>query len=272
MKRILFLSVVVLGGLVFTLNSCKKEKPDTETQSSVDNSFCEGEFTRTMNTVNGFGIREQGVKSLMDYGRSSCPTIVIDPADTLNGFPVTMTIDYGTTGCYDSIDHKTRKGTITCVFSNYWHLVGSYIKVNLANYSVDGVSYTTDSIKFIHGAPASFTTQVYNGVVTNSSWTMKWACNRTITQTGGNATPLNFYDDVYSLTGSANGVNRNGLAYTSVITTSIVKRTSCSWIESGRIDLTPDGYATRTVDFGSGNCDNQATLTINGNTFTFTMN
>ena len=129
MKRIFLFSLVALSGLLFTLNSCKKEKPDTETQSSVDNSVCEGEFTRTMNTINGFGIREQGVKGM----QSSCPSITLsDTVITQGAWPRTLTIDYGT-GCYDSIDHKTRKGSITCVFTNYWHLVQSSIKVNLNN-------------------------------------------------------------------------------------------------------------------------------------------
>src|ERR1035437_9676569 len=117
MKRILFLSIVVLGALALTLNSCKKTKPDTETQSAVDNSVCEGEFTRTMNVVNSFGIREQGVKSV----ESTCPAVTLsDTIANQGAWPRTLTVNYGT-GCYDSIDHKTRKGSIICVFSNRWH-------------------------------------------------------------------------------------------------------------------------------------------------------
>jgi hypothetical protein len=233
-----------------------------------------------MNIVNNYSITAQGVKSLTGIANSSCPSIIIDPADTLNGFPVTMTIDYGTTGCYDSIDHKIRKGEIVCVFSNVWHVVGSSVKVYLNNYSDDGVSFSADTINIAHldsirttnSAQYAFSFQVFNAVASTSKYTMKWNCARTITQTSGSNTPLNINDDVFSLTGNATGVNRNALAYKAVITTNVVKSTSCSWIGSGKIDLTPEGYAIRKIDYGSGTCDNTATLTINGSTYIFTMN
>jgi hypothetical protein len=56
------------------------------------------------------------------------------------------------------------------------------------------------------------------------------------------------------------------------VTVPVEKRASCTWITKGRIDLTPEGLATRTVDYGDGTCDDKATLTINGNTFQFQMN
>ncbi|MDQ3046156.1 MAG: hypothetical protein M3R27_01310 [Bacteroidota bacterium] len=267
MKRI-FSTMLFVTAIAITFNACKKEEPDTETQSAVDNSLCEGEFTRVMNTVNSFGINEQGVKSM---SRSASPTITIDPADTLDGFPVTMIVDYGT-GTTDSVDGKTRKGQMICVFSDNWTNVGAKIKINLVNYSVNGVAYAVDSVKLTHNATFAFTTDVFKGVCTNPSWTLEWACNRTFTQLSGMGTPENVYDDVFQLTGNASGVTREGKGYTVSIQSPIVRRTSCTWIESGRLDLTPDGLATRTVDFGNGTCDNQATLTINGNSFTFTMN
>jgi len=273
MKRIFLASALAVTVIAVTFNSCKKVEPDTETQSAVDNNICETEFTKSMSTVNSFAIKENGIKSLLDYknGRSSGPTVTVDPADTLDGFPVTMVIDYGTTGIIDSIDHKVRKGTITCVFSNYWHIVGSYVKVNLDNFTVNGVTYACDSMKVTHSATNAFQHQVFEGKCMNASWNLEWSALRTYTQTAG-AGDFDPYNDVFSLTGNANGVNREGKAYEVHIASPIVKRSSCSWIESGRLDLTPEGLATRSIDFGTGNCDNQATLIINGNTFTFSMN
>ena len=100
MKRILLASILSVSAIALTLNSCKKTEPDTETQSAVDNSVCEGEFTSRMSVVHGFAIKENGVKSMLDARSGSCPAIYITPLDTANGFPVTMTLDYGTTGCH----------------------------------------------------------------------------------------------------------------------------------------------------------------------------
>lgn len=274
MKRILFSSLLFVSAVAaLTLNSCKKEDPDTETQSAVDNSVCEGEFTGRMGIINGFAIKEQGVKSMM----SGSPTVYVDPADTLNGFPVTMLIDYGTTGTVDPVDGKTRKGQIQAVFSSKWSTIGSTITVKLLNYYVQNagaagfVQYACDSMMIIHNSPYSFTNNIIGGKCIASSWNLEWACSRTLSQTAGTGDTI-ASNDVFEFTGSAVGKNREGKNYTVNVVTPVVKSMSCAWIQSGRIDLTPEGLAVRTVDYGNGTCDSQATLTINGNTFSFTMN
>jgi hypothetical protein len=275
MKRIILASATIVTVLAVTFSSCKKEKPDTDTQSAVDNTICEDEFGKTMSTVNGFAIKENGIKTMLENAEllSGSPTITVDPADTLDGFPVTMTIDWGT-GITDGVDGKTRSGKIICVFSDYWHNVGSTIKVTMVNFISNGTSFSCDSMKISRSAVNAFSHRVFNGRCSNSAWAnaLQWSGTRTITQTGGFSTPLNPLDDVYSVTGNATGVNREGKAYTVNISSPIVKRTSCSWVESGRVDITPEGLAVRTIDYGNGTCDSQATVTINGNTFTFTMN
>ena len=271
MKRILLASILSVSAIALTLNSCKKTEPDTETQSAVDNSICEGEFTSRMPVIHGFAIKENGVKSMLDERTGSCPSININPADTLDGFPVTMMLDYGT-GCVDSIDHKVRKGQIYATFNKSWDSAGAVVTVKLVNYYVGSLHYTCDSIMITRNSLTSFTNQIIGGKCIDPSWNLEWSGTRTLTQTAGFATPFNPYDDVFSLTGNANGKNRNGKTYTVNITSPVVKRATCSWIESGKIDITPEGLSARTVDYGNGTCDNQASLTINGNTFTFTMN
>jgi hypothetical protein len=277
MKRILFASAIAVTVIGVTFTSCKKETPDTETQSAVDNNICEAEFGKSMTTINGFAIKENGIKTMMDAAEvmSGSPTIIVDPADTLDGFPVTMTVDYGNApGIQDAVDGKFRSGKIVCVFSDNWRNIGSYVNVTLVNYMVEGSTYGCDSMKITHDAANGFTHQIFKGRCSNPSWanTLQWEGVRTFNQTAGVGTPLDPMDDVYSLTGNATGVNREGKGYTVSISVPVVKSTACSWIQSGRVDITPDGLATRTVDYGNGICDPQATLTINGNTFTFTMN
>lgn len=273
MKRIVLNSAVVAAALIITFGSCKKEEPDTETQSAVDNTICEDEFGKSVNTVNGYAFQENGIKGNADI-LSGTPVVTVDPADTLDGFPVTMTIDYGT-GTVSTVDGKTRSGKIICVFSNRWHIVGSRAKVTFVDYISGGTSFSCDSMTIIHSTANSFTQQVFKGGCSNPSWTgsaLQWEGTRTITQTAGMETPFNHLDDVYSLTGNASGVSREGKAYTVVIAAPIVKRASCSWVESGKVEITPEGLAVRTIDYGSGTCDSQATITISGNTFSFTMN
>jgi hypothetical protein len=76
---------------------------------------------------------------------------------------------------------------------------------------------------------------------------------------------------VYLITGSANGVNRDGLAYTMQITSPLRKEICCRWLVSGTININPSGMLTRTIDFGNGACDQNASITIAGYTFNFMM-
>lgn len=275
MKRILYSTLLFVSAVTaLTLNSCKKEEPDTETQSATDNSVCEGEFTGRMGVINSFAIKEQGVKSMRTPGM---PTVIINPADTLDGFPVTMTLDYGT-GTVDPSDGKTRKGQVMATYDRSWDAAGCVVTVKLINYYVKGASatanfvqYACDSIMIIRNSLTSFTNKVIGGKCIAASWNLEWACDRTMTQTAGVGDTL-LSNDVFQFTGNAQGKTREGKNYTVNVTSPVIKAMSCTWIQQGRIELTPEGKATRTVDYGSGVCDDQATLTINGNTFAFTMN
>jgi len=277
MNRILYSAILFVGATAaLTLNSCKKEEPDTETQSAIDNSVCEGEFTTRMGVINSFAIKEQGVKGMMSVS-SSQPTVIINPADTLDGFPVTMILDYGTVGITDSLDGKTRKGQIKCIFTESWDTVGANIIVKLIDYYVKNsgtanfVQYDCDSMMIVRNATYSYSHNIIGGKCIAPSWNLLWSCNRTMTQVAGTGN-LNPYDDVFEFTGNATGKNRAGKNYVVNVTVPVEKKSICNWITKGRIDLTPEGLATRMVDYGTGTCDNQATLTINGNTFQFTMN
>ncbi len=267
MRRILSVATILTVCITFlTLNSCKKETPDTETQGAVDNAVCEGEFNSRIQVINSITIKEQGVKSN--------PTVTV--GDTTMGFPRSMTIDYGTVGIQDSIDHKVRKGQMIVRFDNRWHITGTIAVVKLVDYFVantlggNWVQYAADSIIIIHGAN-SFTNNIVGGKCVSPTWNLEWSSDRTVTQTEGIAT-LDAIDDVFSTTGTTTGKDRNGKSYKVNITSPIIKRANCSWMEAGRLEITPDGMPARTIDYGSGACDSKASITIDGNTFTFNMN
>jgi hypothetical protein len=78
-------------------------------------------------------------------------------------------------------------------------------------------------------------------------------------------------DDVISITGNSSGKNRLGRTFTTDITSGLIKRSDCKYITSGTLELTPEGLRTRTVDFGNGTCDDDATFTVNGQTISFKL-
>lgn len=43
---------------------------------------------------------------------------------------------------------------------------------------------------------------------------------------------------------------------------------SCRWIVSGTVEIRPESLPLRILDFGNGECDNIATVLVNGVTYT----
>lgn len=275
MKKIILLSSILLVSSIITLNSCKKKtEVDNETQSVVDNALCEQQFMAIQPIVNDKGIKENGLKRTA----ATCETFTVIAGDTIDASPkdgiydlgpVTFQIDYGTIGCVGA-DGVFRKGKINITTAKKWKMYGNTITVDLVGYKVNTVSYS-GQVKITRVDSVTLTTEVINGYCTNGTWNIEYAATKTMKQIAGFSTKLDASDDVYSITGSSNGKNREGRTFTTTITSALIKKTNCKWLSSGTLELIPNGFATRTVDFGSGTCDDDATFTVNGQTVSFKL-
>ncbi|MEO6316411.1 MAG: hypothetical protein ABIU63_05285 [Chitinophagaceae bacterium] len=272
--------VVISSSLLFT--SCKKEAAkDSDTESAEDYNTAESSFndvttiadqaalTGSVNMrVAGDAANNRADGSL----GSACSTVTVDTVS----IPHLISVDFGTANCMCN-DGKNRRGKITLSYIGRYKDAGTAIAVSFNNYFVNNNQLTgTETITNLGlnnaGNPAYKIETKGTIKEANGAWTFTWESSRKREWTAGASTPLVQGDDAYSLTGSSSGVNREGKAFTLNISAPLVRKMSCNWLESGRVDLTPEGLAVRTVDFGNGNCDNKATLTINGNVFTFSMN
>lgn len=73
-------------------------------------------------------------------------------------------------------------------------------------------------------------------------------------------------DDVYSISGNWESVNKDGVVKTATITTNLRREWACKYIVSGVIEISKNDKKV-TLDFGDGSCDNLATITgADGNT------
>ena len=260
------LSAALACSISFT--GCKKAEVDKDTQSSVDFSVAEMGYSGIFPAAQAIGINEDGV----DKANHSCATITVLSGDTTMSpsgtNPIALLIDYGT-GCED-IDGRVKTGQLTLTFHEKIASIGAVIDVTPVDYTVDGVSYS-GVIQLQHTGPDTYTSTIANGECSADSWNIFYDGTSTFTQTEGAATPADPSDDVFSYTNDSQCTNREGNAFTVTTDEPLIKRNSCDWIESGVVNLTPEGLATRSFDFGDGSCDDQATVTINGNTFVFTL-
>ncbi|MBI4930310.1 MAG: hypothetical protein HY841_06075 [Bacteroidetes bacterium] len=265
--------------LLLTVNSCKKKEPDTDTQASTDNSIAEGEFSRMFIVTNSIAVNDSGVQKgsyIPPVPSNYCPDSWTDSADVADGFPITMWIQYGADTNYDgTFDYgcntpgeKVRMGTVKAVFSAPWSQNGSNVTMDLIDYYVSGVKYE-GTISVTKNSATSFTQTVTNGKAGNGSWTILWNCSRTLTVDIGD--PSVPGDDFSLVSGTANGTDRNGKAFSVDITSPLRREMACRWIVSGAMTIKIDGKKDRSVDFGNGTCDDRATVTIDGNTFEFAL-
>lgn len=273
MKNKLFLSSIIIASAIISLDSCKKKtEVDNETQSVVDNAICEQQFMSIQPIVNDKSINEKGIKRI--YACETFSIVSGDTTDTNNdkvydNGPVTFQIDYGVAGCIGS-DGVRRTGKINITTAKRWSVYNSAVTIDLVGYKANTISYT-GQIKITRPDSLTITTEVVNGHCTDGSWNIDYACTKTLKQVAGFSTKTNSDDDEFSITGSSTGKNREGRNFTTNITNALIKKTTCKYISSGTLELTPDGFKTRTVDFGSGTCDDDATFTVNGQTVSFKL-
>ena len=216
--------------------------------------------------INEEGVQRNGIPPIF---QSLCPRDSVDPADTLDGFPVTLYMDYGT-GCAGT-DGKVRKGMIRAVFYQSWDNPVDTVDIFLDNYFVNGIQYE-GTIRIIKNQN-TYRQIVTNGKCKKSTWNILWGCDRTF-EWLDNGTPLDPSDDTFKVRGTADGTNREGKTFEVQInsTDPLVRPRTCAWITKGIMELTPEGKSKRIIDFGNGNCDNKATITIDGNKFQFDLN
>src|SRR6185369_4952907 len=273
-KIIVYASIFLIGGAGL-LNGCKKDKPtpeiqDTDTQAVQDNSLADGSFNDVDNiasqavdsgSLSTYRLRNTGANLL-----SACATL--DIHDT-SGHGV-IYVDFGSTPCLCA-DYRYRKGIINISYTGHYRDSGSVISITFNNYYVGRTQtnmYKVTGTKTVsnkgHNTAGHiwFDINVNGNLLNTSGQTMTWISSRQREWIAGAGTPV-WLDDEYMITGSANGTSFNGTSYTLSITQALHVDLSCRWIRDGKFDFTPGARATRHFDYGSGNCDNNATVTIN---------
>lgn len=271
-----YFMVVAAIGMIFT--SCRKNKDDekdTDTSTASDNALVEG----TYNDVNNIA-DEASTGTLSSYfiantsdSRSILSTCAVITNDTTVS-PRLLTIDFGVSNCMCG-DGRNRRGKINVSYSGQYRDSLSTHTISFTNYYVNdnqilGTKTVTNNG---HNAAGNLSYSVsVNGQIIKAGGggTITWTSTRTREWIVGELTPA-WNDDVYLITGSANGTNASGVSFTMVITSALRREIGCRHFVSGSLTLTPSGKPTRYVDFGTGACDNQATVTINGNVYNITL-
>lgn len=206
-----------------------------------------------------------GLKSVLD----TCPIIYVDHNDSTY-WPKTVIIDFGSEGCEGPFGN-IRKGVITIIVTDRYLKQGSVRTVTfndfyVNDFKVEGTKTVTNEGRNDDGF-MYFTVELTGGkVITPAGKEITHEFSRTRTWIEGELTKRWRWDDKYMIEGEATGVNRYGETYTRTITCPLIIATACRWIMSGIIEIQPEDHSLIELDFGNGECDDIATITINGET------
>ncbi|HSU27701.1 MAG TPA: hypothetical protein VLJ68_04925 [Chitinophagaceae bacterium] len=290
-----FLTLILFFSLLMIF-SCVRENSQTsidaqETEASMASSEADGEaetiFSGIFDDVMGTS-DEVGMQGIGVFGRGTatgsgrpfaCFTVTVThTGPNAIGFPVRVVIDFGTAGC-TSLDGHTRKGKIITEYTGRLIFAGSVASTTFDGFYIDGIhvegTHRVENTSTPNSTPASrqFTFDIINARLTkpNGNYT-EWNSHKVATQIEGLATLDYPRDDVFRLEGASHGRTQRGnllVAWESAITEPLIKKFNCHWITKGKVRITRVNAAANSpwiavIEFGNGDCDNQAVITING--------
>lgn len=248
-------SALIILTILFVA-SCAKKRNET------DNRVMEDEILSNQ-TTSEIEMEELYASLDCDYSwtdlfGSACATVTESSPD----FPKTITIDFGT-GCTNGAG-RTKKGIIIINVTDDMRNSGANRKITFENFFVNDVQ--VEGERNVTNTGLNVSGNMVFSVVSNMKFTKDGETRtREVDHQRewiqGSST-CEFADDEYLITGTGKTIGANDRRGTHTIITPLrLAPGTCNYISSGSIEIKTNKERGGTIDFGSGTCDNQATLT-----------
>lgn len=269
MKTKFFLTITALALLSFF--SCQKDST-LDDQIAIDladdDAVTDAVYEDVFNTAdNATIILDQMVKNGDTKSETvisdSCPAITV--SHPLTGvWPKIVTVNYGT-GC-TGMNENVRKGKIVIEVTGPRLTPGSKRTVTFVDYyfndiKVEGTK-VLENMGYNNNQNLLVSVRVTGGKLTLPDGKI---IERTVDHqrewTAGLLTK-NIWDDECLITGTATGKNINGVSYINTITTALQWKRSCRFIVAGVVKIEREGKATVELNYGTGDCDAKAVVTV----------
>lgn len=251
-----------------TLTGCKKDDDNTventgyaEEQAKLESAFNDLDIIPMRAFYSGAaGLK--GDASIL----AACATVSIDTVGALD----IMTIDFGQQNCL-CFDGKYRKGKLIVYYSGDYKDSLHYRRVEPNNYFLN--DHKIMGVREVTGRGLDdFGRQYYNVTFNGKVYgidpkdgAIEGSGNRTYAWTMGLNTPQ-IHDDVFEMDGVGELTRNSGEKFTTEVLTPLEIAMDCNWVRRGVIRITPENATRRSLDFGDGECDDRAAITVNGST------
>ncbi len=279
MKNIKLIAMLLFAGSFAFLISCRKGTLNESIQSAQDNVSIETELGNIYDAASGYA-QEDGLTGKTDATVLPSGAIVTFQDSAFvsqDGTPLTFTIDYGALGstapkgllCKDG---RYRAGKINVSLKEKFGTADNQITVSIPSANDYYVGNGTDMRKVTgtktvtrQGSAKTWSVVVSNATLETQNGTIQWNANRTLTQT---VDVPGAFGDEYTITGSAQGVNAKGEAFSVVTTEPLVKKIQIGCLStfvSGVLELTNSKNEKFTIDYDPYNnsaCDKAAEVSF----------
>lgn len=276
--------LTLLGMLFFS--SCKREFLES-IQSAEDNAQIETEFSQIFETVADFAATDGRTAKTDDFLLPSGAIVTFTDSLFNDGDGIDFKVNYGPLNNGGSSkgrlckDGRYRAGIINVGMSSRWSEIPCVITIAISStdqyFAGNGTNmYQITGTKTITKTSAtSYTVEVLNATLQRDNGVVSWNAERTITKTKDPTS--GWQNDEYTITGSADGINANGDAFTAQTTTPLVKLMSLGCLSTfitGKISVTNSNGKVLSIDydsFGDAACDKTATIYYNNRSRNITL-
>jgi hypothetical protein len=276
MKTKFFLMITVFTLFIFT--SCSKQSSIDQSDINLadDEAVTDAVFEDVFNTVDNADVILDGYQKSGDAKSvavaDSCPLVTIEhPTDAV--WPKTITVDFGSgcTGLYEN----SRSGKIIIVVTGPRLETGSQKEVTFDNYYFNGIKVegtkTVENMGYNSDEHLLMSVKLTGGKLTLPDGRVIERSFEHQREWIAGLLTRNIWDDECLITGTATGVNINGVAYTNTITTALHWKRVCRFIVSGVVKIDREGLDSVELNYGTGECDAVATVTIGGESKEITL-
>lgn len=272
-KISVILITITVFGITATLSSCEDDNQESYEEKSISVVEDDSYASETFDEIEDISDEAADLNNLKSSENTIEGTIITDCATvTIEGDSdsTIMTIDFGNNNC-ECEDGRYRRGKIIATYSgNYWD-DNRIINYSFENYFVDDnqVTGTKKLTRFFNndsGNRGSHTIVDGAIILANSGGTISWNSDRSREVVQGTGT-LRRTDDIYQITGSSEGITRDGKSFSSEIISPLVRRLDygCrrNYVE-GILEINQTDGDILNINYGEGDCNRWATVTING--------
>lgn len=271
-KTTLFLNITTLVALIL-FSACSKNDDNSIDDNSVKlikNEVIADSYWNAVDADVRFAENFIGSNNFK-YATDSCPTINVEYIDSLN---YQITIDFGDEYC-ETWHGKLKKGKIIIQITDFTSLTGATSIVTLEDFYIDdhhieGTKTTTnngynddDNLNYTISLEGGKITFPDGSIITRTSnHNHEW-----ISESGWQ----NWWNYEWLIRGTANGTSKNGVTYSTEITNPILIKSACKYPVSGTVKINISDTGLFVLDYGNGECDNEATVYHNNETWTITL-